>query len=338
MKLNETDLSSMRSMITSFPILLGKIELSQEFLDVLKDYSNEDFSGICLLGMGGSAIAGRLSRNLLLKKSIKPLICIQDYHLPFFVDSQWIVIATSYSGNTEETLSAVKEAIGRNCRILGISSGGQLSSLIDDKYTVRLPTGFQPRAALPILFSVLLRILETILKLQESNLQNIGHNLLKYQNMWSTYTKTPRELAKLLEDKVPLFIGASFTEGVAYRAKCQVNENAKSAAFYSILPEANHNEIESIAHFDSIKLLPIFIRSMTESDRLSERIEATSQIYGKEVQRCEHLRLHADSEVEEILHLIFYLDMLSLELSEILGVNPLSVERISTLKKILSNS
>ncbi|MFW9980142.1 MAG: bifunctional phosphoglucose/phosphomannose isomerase [Candidatus Thorarchaeota archaeon] len=336
MSLDGINLTSMRSMIESFPDLLDSVSIPKYVINHAEDLIVQGFAGICLLGMGGSAIAGKLCENYLAKTASKPLLTVRDYQIPEFIDSSWVVIATSYSGNTEETLSAVKDAKTRGCRVLAITSGGELASIIDSEHTTLVPMGFQPRAALPILFSVQLKLIETLLNLEATNLLQVVKAMKEYSQSWIRCERTPLDLAKFLQGKIPLFIGSQFTEGIAYRAKCQVNENAKSAAFYSVLPEANHNEIESIAKFDAVRIQPIFIRSITETKRLSKRIEATSMIYDEEMENCIHLHMKVKSRIEEMLLLVYYLDLVSLEIAEMQGENPLSVERISRLKKILS--
>lgn len=336
--LRDIDLNDMRSMIEAFPKLLGSVAPSEMLLELTKRYASQKISGICMLGMGGSAIAGKLCSNLLVRRAKVPLICIQDYHVPEYLDSSWIAIATSYSGNTEETIASTQEAIARKCKILAITSGGKLASILDEEQVAEVPCGFQPRAALPILFSVQLKLLETILGYEYSDLSQVGMRLQKKANSWSTHIRIPDDLARSLYGRIPLFIGSQATEAAAYRAKCQINENAKHASFYSVLPEANHNEIESISVFDRAKIQPIFLRSMTESPRLTERIEATSSIYEREVERCIHIKMKAETELEEILQLVYYLDLLSLELATLYDADPVKVERIAHLKKALSGS
>ncbi len=338
MAIEGIDLTSMRSMVEEFPKLLGRILPDETLQTKLHKIELDKISGVCMIGMGGSAIAGRLCASLLLESANKPLISVQDYHVPSFLDSNWIVIATSYSGNTEETLSAVQEAIQKGCMTFGITTGGRLSQLIDTQNIARVPEGFQPRAALPILFSMQLSMLEALLRKSSTDLTSIGKKIELASKEWDTHMISPAELAQSLRNKIPLFIGSHFTEGIAYRAKCQVNENAKSAAFFAVLPEANHNEIESIADFKSAKIQPIFIRSLTESSRVKLRIEATTSIYEEEMDSCIHLQVKADSAAEELLQLVFYLDLLSLEMAVLRNVDPVGVERISKLKKILSSN
>ncbi len=208
--------------------------------------------------------------------------------------------------------------------------------MIDAGNTVTMPSGFQPRAALPLLFTVLLRLLETVLGREQTDLKAIGKVLIDRQSAWGVKYKAPQELAHRLYGRIPLFIGTRFTSAIAYRAKCQVNENAKYAAFHSVLPEANHNEIESIAHLGGMKVQPVFLRSMTESDNLSRRIDATTTIYEEALGECIHLRFDASSEIEEMLQMTYYIDLLSLELATLHSADPVPVERILRLKDILS--
>jgi glucose/mannose-6-phosphate isomerase len=153
---------------------------------------------------------------------------------------------------------------------------------------------------------------------------------------WPTGVTQPDKFAKELQGTIPLFMTSGHLEAVAYRAKCQINENSKIASFYSILPEANHNEIESLGWFKSMGVLPIFLRSDHENPRVKARFNATAEIYEDEGVKPIHLWHPNNSKIEEMLVHTFYLDLVSVELANLTGADSVSVERISRLKKMLS--
>ena len=119
--LNDIDLNSMSSMIESFPNLFDIMQINSKVLERINKILASGFQGIVLLGMGGSAIAGDICKEILLNKTSTPIASIRDYTLPDFVDSSWVVIAVSYSGNTEETISAYHESMKRECKIFIIT-------------------------------------------------------------------------------------------------------------------------------------------------------------------------------------------------------------------------
>ena len=336
MKFSEINKEDMQSMANGFPLMLGAVQPSESSLDAALDISRERKGGLCLIGMGGSAIAGELCKGLLNDSSPHPIICVKDYSLPHFVDSNWVVIAVSYSGNTEETISAFKHAQQRKCEIFTITSGGNLQELADPNTRTLLPGGFQPRAALPLILSVELLLLETMIGRTRTDLAPISKKLRLIAESWPVGVTPPDKLAKEMQGTIPLFMASGHLEAVAYRAKCQINENSKIASFHSVIPEANHNEIESLGWFNSMGVLPIFIRSEHENPRVSARFNATSEIYEDEGAKPIHLWHPKRTKIEELLIHTFYLDLVSVELANLTGADSVSVERIARLKRTLS--
>jgi glucose/mannose-6-phosphate isomerase len=133
----------------------------------------------------------------------------------------------------------------------------------------------------------------------------------------------------------PVFIGARHLISVAYRAKCQFNENAKVMAFSSEIPESNHNEIESFNELNDQTVLPLFLKSAFLDERTSQRFEISSEIYEGEGFFPIRISMKSDSEIEEMLLMTFYLDMVSVELAHLREVDPLTVKKISMLKNRL---
>ncbi|MHA2424315.1 MAG: bifunctional phosphoglucose/phosphomannose isomerase [Candidatus Thorarchaeota archaeon] len=336
MSLEEIDRSDMRSMANGFPLMLDAVKLSQSTLDAASQSSRVKKGGICLLGMGGSAIAGEFCKGLMNDLSPVPILCVKDYALPHYVDSTWVAIAVSYSGNTEETISAFKHGQQRKCDSFTITSGGTLAEISDPNKCTMLPSSFQPRAALPMIFSVELLLLETLIGRARTDLSTLRKKLAPMRGSWPVGVTPPDKLAKELQGSVPLFMASGHLEAVAYRAKCQINENSKIASFHSILPEANHNEIESLGWFSSMGIQPIFIRSEHENPRVAARFNITSEIYEDEGAKPIQLWHPSLTKIEELLVHTFYLDLVSIELADLTGADSVNVERIARLKRSLS--
>ncbi|MFW9908318.1 MAG: bifunctional phosphoglucose/phosphomannose isomerase [Candidatus Thorarchaeota archaeon] len=328
---------NMRSMVENFPNMLGVIEPEPKSLNHAEKVRREGIDGICLLGMGGSSIAGEMIRCILVSKSSTPIISVKDYTVPMYVNENWTTIAVSYSGNTEETLSAAEDAMHRGCKTFAITSGGKLPKMVSDDAYITLPKGFQPRAALPLILSVELPLIETLVGINRTDLVEVGKRLALVQKKWVSDENAPLKLAHKLEGKIPLFMASEHLAAVAYRAKCQINENAKTASFASLIPEANHNEIESIGWFSQSNIQPIFLRSITENPRIAARFRATSEIYTDDDCNPIHIWHQASTGFEEMMAHTFLLDMLSVELAKLEGVDDVAVERITKLKNALSN-
>jgi len=327
---------NMKNLVEHFPQLLNCIRIDKTLLDISSKYHEEGLSGICFLGMGGSSIAGNYIATLLSEDSEIPLHIVRDYTIPAYVNKNWVVIAVSYSGNTEETLSALSVASKTGCRIFTMSSGGKMT--VDSVHSlIHLPKGLQPRATLPLMLSAVLPITETLLGLNKTSFEDLEKVLIKKAATWKDWLAEPSEVAHLFIDKIPLFIGAKHLIPVAYRAKCQINENSKALAFHSEIPESNHNEIESFVDTYGCSIIPIFLRSNFESSRIGKRLSVTFDLYNEMGLNPLNLKADGKTKLEEMLVLTHFLDMVSVEFAELRNMNPVSVERIKELKHRLSS-
>ncbi|NHJ13293.1 MAG: bifunctional phosphoglucose/phosphomannose isomerase [Candidatus Thorarchaeota archaeon] len=333
-KLQDLDVSNMRELVENFPFMLRSLEPSRSVSDSVKDIRENGFEGVLLVGMGGSSISGATCKGILTTAS-KPVLVHQDYGLPEFVDESWAIIATSYSGNTAETLSACREGSERNCPTIGITSGGKLGEMLPRDSVQILPDGFPPRAAFPMIISVLLPLLERLMGFSSSDLTSIARNLEALSKNWEMLEMTPRMLAEKLLGRVPLFVGWRHLSPVAYRAKCQVNENSKTIAYTTEMPEANHNEIEACGSYGNYGIVPVFLRSGTESETISKSFDATSRMLSEVGSPAVELNMKTKDILEEVLSYVFFLDVASVELAGLRGVDAVAVARISQLKRLL---
>jgi len=332
----EIDMSDMYSIVKEFPNLLAQFKIDSEIQEGCIRLGDEGINGIIIIGMGGSAIAGRYVQEITRNSASVPLLVIQEYLLPAYIDSSWAALVISYSGNTEETLTAYDQAIKRGCPTFTITSGGELHTKGNSLREIHLKGGYQPRAAFPIIFPPVLNLVECLLGLKPTDLTNIANSLLGKISEWEKSSVAPKVFAQDLFGNVPVFIGSRHLVPVAYRAKCQMNENAKTMAFYSVIPEANHNEIESFIAKNDFQMLPVFLRSKFEDERIKKRIDITTTLYEEEGYSPVRLSINSSSELEEMLAHTLFLDLVSVELAQIRGVNPGSVDRISRLKNELN--
>ena len=331
----EVDSTNMYGMVKSFPELLTRVRIDPGTHETCIHLHDKGLRGISIIGMGGSAIAGLYVQALLRGSSTIPIVTNREYSLPAYIDSNWAIIAVSYSGNTEETLAAYDEAFSRECHIFKIASGGSLLERNGSLGEIKIPGGFQPRAAFPLMFSSVLNLIECLTGLDQTKLDNVAITLSEKVAKWETSSLTPRVMAEDLSGYVPVFIGSGHLAAVAYRAKTQINENAKTMAFFSEIPESNHNEIECFAGENEYLIQPVFLRSSYEDDRIRKRVDITTSLYEEEGYSPIRLSIGSSSKTEEMLALTFYLDLVSVELANIKEVNPVSVDRIRKLKEHL---
>lgn len=205
-------------------------------------------TGIIITGLGGSAISGDLLKNFLGPELKKSLIVNRTYTLPEFADENTLVIASSYSGNTEETISALKAAIEKKCRIIVLTTGGEAGRIADERGIDRIPLqgGFQPRYALYNSFFTLLRVMQKLglTTFSDSDAAKLITMLRDLGDEWSSESGRAFRLAMDLKGSTPvIYSSADFNESVGRRFKGQLNENSKMHAWAAEYPEMNHNEI-----------------------------------------------------------------------------------------------
>ncbi|MCF2136244.1 MAG: bifunctional phosphoglucose/phosphomannose isomerase [Candidatus Thorarchaeota archaeon] len=327
----------MSEMVGIFPDLLTTIQLDPHIRQRAASLHTKGISGICLIGMGGSSITGEISKGLLATKASVTIITSRDYHLPAAVNKGWVVIAVSYSGNTEETLSALKEARHRECIIFGITTGGELERLLKTDELQKIPAGLQPRAALPLMFSVIYPLLTELVDPHELDMPTLSRELSALREQWSKDpVNSPHRIARLIMNTIPLFIGGQHLAAIAYRAKCQINENAKAPAMSVELPEMDHNEIEACGEYASMGIRPIFLRSGFEDERIKKRVEATRAVFQEAGVEPLEIPPMGSSRVMEALATALFVDEISLEYANLREVDSVGVLRIKKLKEILS--
>ncbi|MBU4562720.1 bifunctional phosphoglucose/phosphomannose isomerase, partial [bacterium] len=216
------------------------------------DSTTRNFKNIVVLGMGGSAIGGDLLSNYLADELSIPIVVIRGYDIPGFVDENSLVFAVSYSGNTEETISALKKCLEAKARIIALTSGGKLAVLSQENNfpVIKVPAGIQPRAAISYLFFPILKALErlSLIKEKVSEIEETFNTLKELSKEYCAKSPSENNLAKKvalsLYQHLPLVYGSEgLLEAVAMRWKTQINENSKWPCFWNVFPELDHNEI-----------------------------------------------------------------------------------------------
>jgi glucose/mannose-6-phosphate isomerase len=233
---------------------------------------------VVITGMGGSAIGGDFLKAYMHDSDI-PVFVNRNYKMPNFVDKYTLVFIVSYSGNTEETLSAYNEAVDKGAKTVAITSGGKLAELCEKKIIV--PEGFQPRAALGYLFFPMLGILHNA---RIANVKNAELNeTLKLVKDTERFKDMAQKIVKKIDNRVPVIYSSELLGPVAYRWKTQFNENAKMPAFYHLFPEMNHNELVGFAGMDRKKFVVIMLRDEQDNDRVKKRMEICKELMEERV-------------------------------------------------------
>ncbi len=294
------------------------------------------FNQVVICGMGGSGIPGDVVKSLL-KDAKVPVIVVKDYSLPGFVTSSTLVLILSYSGNTEETISAYRDAFMKHAKIVVLTSGGRLKTLVDQdnqKHKIPLiliPRGLPPRNAIGYFVFSILGLLHnnSIIKLDPSE---VSQTIDALQN--KALKDKAKEIVEQLEDKTPVIYTSPKLEGVAIRWKQAFNENSNIFAFYNLFSELNHNELMA---FKSPKqdLFFIFIKDEKDNHQINKRMELTKELLKKTGMKSIELKLTDLSLMVKTFIAIYIGDLVSCYLASKRNIDPINTDIIESFKKKL---
>jgi len=297
---------------------------------------------IIIAGMGGSAIGGDLMRDWLKDTIVFPVEVYRGYELPVYANSNTLVIAVSYSGDTEETISAYKDALKKKCMCVVICAGGALAKLAEENNTplILVPTGFMPRFAIAHLF------LSIAIAFEKAGLIMTDHEfayaiaILKsvrkeIGRSSPTENNIAKQIALKVGNRIPTIYGFGPYKAVAKRIKTQFNENAKIPAKWEFFPELTHNEIVGYESELSKVLFPIFIRDPTESNKYRARIEITKEIVSEKCGIAE-IQPRGEHKLSKMLSVMYIGDFASVYTALLLGVDPTPIKEITRIKNALA--
>jgi len=337
----------------------GMLEVEENFYRQLEDSKKiaesvdlnriklKRFSGIAILGMGGSGFAGDIIKSLVKDEIDMPVEIVKSYDLPSFVKNDWLVIPVSYSGNTEETIAAARQALKKGCTLLCVTTDGEIEKIAQEnnQVVIKVPSGFQPRGASGYLF------FSTYLVLGRMGIININAGDVKealdlVKNKVSQYAreiKTEENYAKQIAfgigNKLPVIYGTSgILSAVAFRWKCEFNENSKFPSFWSEFPELNHNETvgwENLKELTSNFVLIVF-KDSDATAKIKTRIDTTVKIIKNNLSKIIEISVEGRSKLAKALALMYLGDIASVYLALLNETDPTPVDKISVLKSELA--
>lgn len=343
-KIHTIDKSEMLNFCVNAPIHYRKAVDIAEKMNI--NFSKPE--KIIIAGMGGSAIGGDLVKDWVRNQLKVPIEVNREYYLPQYADQKTLVLVISYSGDTEESLSAFLDALKRGCMIYCISSGGALLKYAK-KYNVPylvVPGGMPPRAALPYLLVPMLVFLEKsglvlgvkegleeTLKILDKICKENGPDNLLCENF-------AKNLAHNIGDSTPTVYGFDYFRSVALRFKQQFNENSKSPAKSEVFPEIDHNEIVGwetrgeLTRWFSL----IFIRDRNEANEIRSRIENTKNIVEQAGLMTFEIEAEGQSRLAKMISTVVIGDFVSVYLAILREVDPTPVRNIDYLKETLKQN
>jgi glucose/mannose-6-phosphate isomerase len=261
------------------------------------------------------------------------MVAGRGYELPSWAPAGSAVLCSSYSGNTEETLACYAAAEALGAKRLVATTGGELAELAraDGVPVIGLPAGLQPRAAVGYMFCVAAELAALALAGPRIHTE-IDAAASQLGRTFEGTEGRARELAAEIGDAIPVVYGSDLTAPVAYRWKTQINENAKSPAFYGTLPEADHNEIEGWAGAEG-RFAAIFLGDRDQHPRERKRFELTAKAIEPYAATVIDVETMGESRTERVLHTVMLGDLLAIELANARGVDPLAVDVLEGFKK-----
>ena len=305
----------------------------------------EEAQRIFIVGMGGSAIGGDVFASWIADRAKVPIQVVRDYRIPAYGRPEDLLIAVSYSGNTEETLAATTQGLKLGCRVVAITSGGTLRDLVraNDMRVLPVPTGLPPRDAFSHLFGILSGIggewaignLTDELGQAINHLRSLRKALRPESGVRSNRAKS---LALRIRSTVPVTYGAGPFVAIARRWQTQLNENAKVLAFSSTFPEADHNELVGWVEDARARThRAILLRDRDEAPDLRRQLDITVSLMSRKA-KVEQVHDEGPTLVSRMLGTLYLGDYVSLYLAVLRRVDPLVLKPIQTLKAKLAES
>jgi len=303
---------------------------------------------VAICGMGGSAIAADLVVGAYAERLRRPVSVVRDYGLPGWVGEDTLVLLSSYSGNTEETLTCAMDALERRALIVAVTSGGKLRDFYgaEGVPVIAAPIGLQPRAAL---LHLLVPLVITLGRLgvipdPEADLDAARTACAAAADAYGPdapqEANPAKQLAVALNGAVPLVYGAEATAAVAYRWKCQLNENAKVPAYWAALPELDHNEIVGFEGMGQLggQVAVVMLRDPRQHRQVERRFELTRELIEASVRSTYGVVGEGEGTLARVVDLVLLGDFVSLYLACLLGVDPGPVDIIERLKDRLAST
>ena len=333
--------ANMRDLIEKFPTQLNDAIVYLSTMDrsahetVAQNFSP---SGVLIIGMGGSGIGGAIVEGILSQSSKIPVLSCADYSIPGWVCESTLVVACSYSGNTEETIEAVKVASERGAKISVVTSGGVLSEMAKEKDwpIVTMPGGHPPRSQFGRGFTGLTWTLKQFSVFSENMYADLESSPAFLNTMVETIIEQAGSLADLVENKIIMIYSDTSTGGIATRMRQQLNENSKLLVNTHVLPEMNHNELVG---WDSgtNEHVAIIIRTPEDNIRSRFRMDFCSDIFRELEADVIMIDAVGENQMQRLMYLNQLSDWLSLLLAERSGTCPVDIKNIIRLKSALES-
>lgn len=302
----------------------------------LKKHSST-LNNVLISGLGGSGIGGTIVSQITATEAKLPICVSKGYFLPANVNQHTLVIISSYSGNTEETVQTLEEALNRKAKIVCITSGGKIADIAQKNNLdlIVIPGGMPPRSCLGYSLTQLFFVLHYFEVILGKFKQELKNAISLIDSEEKNIKSLSKEIAKKLSGKIPVIYTTTYKEGIAIRLRQQINENAKMLCWHHVFPEMNHNELVGWREKNE-NLAVIFFRDNEEYSRNNTRFEICKEVISKYTSTLIEIYTKGNSDIEKAIYLIHLGDWISMFLADIKGIDATEVKIIDHLKSELA--
>lgn len=300
--------------------------------------NTKEIQNVMITGLGGSGIGGTIVSEFVAKECIVPICTNKGYDLPNYINENTLVICSSFSGNTEETIEAFHKAKAKGAEIACVSSGGKLIELAKENKLnyIQLPAAESPRTMMGYSITQLLHFLNHYGLISENFKAELNKAADLIDNLQEQIQADAERISDHLEGKIPVIYACDGYEGMAVRFRQQINENAKMLCWHHIVPEMNHNELVGWRNKNE-DLAVIFFRNETDYTRNQKRLEINKEVVSKYTSSVMEYWSKGESMIEKTFYFVNVGDHVSYILSKRNGVIAEEIDVINNLKGALAN-
>lgn len=295
--------------------------------------TSKKIQNIVISGLGGSGIGGKIVSQIIADKSKLPITCVSDYVLPAFVNEQTLVIISSYSGDTEETVATLNEAIAKGAEIAAVTSGGKVAAYAKENGLnhIIIPGGNPPRSMFGYSSVQLFFVLRNYGVVDSSFESEVEASIALMENDMAHIRATAKSLAERIVERIPVLYSEASYEGLAIRWRQQINENSKMLCWHHVFPEMNHNELVGWTGGDN-RVAVIIIRNEDDHKRSQMRMELCKKLIGEKCDTIIEVWSKGSSRIERTMYLNHIGDWLSIEMAELRNEDAVAIPAIIFLK------
>lgn len=325
----------MKKLIEKFPAQLRE---AYEIASSAQLSSKNNIQNVVITGLGGSGIGGTIISELVSADCPVPVIINKDYFLPQFVNKNSLVIISSYSGNTEETLQAMEQALKNHAQIICVTSGGTVEELAkkNNLDIIKIPGGNPPRSCIGYSLVQLFKIVQFNGFVKTDLLKQVSDSIILLNKENVHIKQEATSIAKSLVGKIPVIYSLGSCEGVAVRFRQQINENSKMLCWHHTFPEMNHNELVGWTEKNE-NLAVVTFRTSYDFERTIKRYDICKPLFTKYSASVTDITAKGSTKLEQFVYLINIGDWISCYIADIKNIDAVEVDVITNLKNELAN-